>query len=67
MFPSTLTVIGSKSGFTFHISVWTFKYGNCRATFVNANAVLAGFLLWQIIIPVHHHPVNNAVIYMEEI
>lgn len=47
MFPSTVTVTGSKAGFRFHISVWTFKYGNCRVTFINANAVLAKFLLWQ--------------------
>jgi len=67
MFPSTMTDIGSEAGFTFHISVWMFKYGDSRATFTNAITVLAEFLLWQMRIPVHHHPVNDATKYMEEI
>jgi hypothetical protein len=67
MFPSTLTLIGSKAGFTFHISGWTFKYGDSRATFTNANTVLAEFLLWQMRIPVHHHLVNDTTKYMEEL
>ena len=66
MFPSTLTVIGSKVGFTFQSSVWTFKYGDSRATFINANIVLAEFLLWQMRMPVQQHLVNDATKYMEE-
>jgi hypothetical protein len=42
-------------------------YGDSRATFINANTVLAEFLLWQMRIPVHHHLVNDATKYMEEI
>jgi len=67
MFPSTLTVNVSKVGFTFHINVWTFKYGDSRATLINANTVLAEFLLWQMRIPVHHHLINDATKYKEEI
>ena len=29
MFPSMLPVTGLKAGFTFHITIWKFKYGDC--------------------------------------